>query len=174
MVFCCIDKLKMSVKACYITGPKSFRYLYEMPSGLTTEVGYVCSIACLFMFDVRRRWGVVFGHCLRLTLTIFLSMGSCGSLEVDAYCLLSRCGCSLGEGIVLLYVSVYVLLRYRKSTKVWRDWFRMRWWWENVSMLSVVRVGYYHAFLCLMFVCGWWYPVRSAGVWGGSLRRIYN
>ena len=45
IVFWWIDRLEMSVRAPMATGPSCFRCLYEIPSGPTEEVGFVCSIA---------------------------------------------------------------------------------------------------------------------------------
>ena len=53
MVLYWIDRLKMSVRAPMATGLSCFRCLYEIPSGPTEEVGFVCSIACLVMLGVK-------------------------------------------------------------------------------------------------------------------------
>ena len=66
------------------TGPSCFRCLYEMPSGLTEEVGFVCSIACFVMLGVKGGGELFYGRCLRSVLSIFLSEVSCYSLEMDA------------------------------------------------------------------------------------------
>ena len=81
--------------------------------------------------------------------SIFLPIGSCGSLEMDAQCLLSRFDSSLGEGIVFLFVafasrvsgeSVYVLLRFRVSLR-------------NLGGIGFVWNGAENLFLfCLLFV----------------------
>ena len=66
----------------------------------------------------------MFGHCLRCVLLSILSMGWCGSLEIVAKCLLRKFDCSLGEGIVFLFVvmascvsgvSAYMLSRLQMS-----------------------------------------------------------
>ena len=78
------------------------------------------SIAALVMLGVIGGGGSVFGRCRRCVLLSNLSVGWCGSLDMFAKCLLRRFDCSLGEGIVLLFVvmascvsgaSVNVLLR---------------------------------------------------------------
>ena len=82
------------------------------------------SIADLVMLGVIGGEGSVLGRCLRCVLLSNLSVGWCGSLEIVAKCLMRRFDCSLGEGIVLLFVvmascvsgvSVYVLLRLLMS-----------------------------------------------------------
>jgi len=64
----------------------------------------VSSIAALVMLGVIGGGGSVLGRCLRCVLLSLLSVGWCGSVEMDARCLLRRFDCSLGEGIVLLFV----------------------------------------------------------------------
>ena len=69
MVFCWMDRLKISVRALTATGPRSFRCLYEIPSGQTAEVGFVCSIDCLVILGVKGGGGrfvgaACFGLCL--------------------------------------------------------------------------------------------------------------
>ena len=62
------------------------------------------SIAALVMLGVIGGGGEVFGRCRRCVLLSNLSVGWCGNLDMLAKCLLRRCDCSLGEGIVLLFV----------------------------------------------------------------------
>ena len=73
VMLCWIDRLNMSARAPMATGPSCFRCLYEMPSGPTEEVGFVCSIACLVMLGVKGSGGSFSGRCLRCDLSIFLS-----------------------------------------------------------------------------------------------------
>ena len=72
----------MSVTAPMATGPICFRCLYEMPSGPTEEVGFVCSIACLVMLGVKRSGGswakvfhsyLVFDYCTILQVFLLFS-----------------------------------------------------------------------------------------------------
>ena len=83
MVVCYTDTSRMSVKDLMTTGSSCFRYLYEMPSGRTEEVGFVFSITCFVVWGKRRR-GVVLGALLALDFVYFLVGGSCGSLVMDA------------------------------------------------------------------------------------------
>ena len=64
------------------------------------------SIADLVVLGVFEGGGLVLGRCLRCVLLSNLSVGWCGSLEVVEKCLLRRFDCSLGEGIVLLFVVI--------------------------------------------------------------------
>ena len=78
-----MDKSKISVRAPMATGPSCFRCLYEKPSGPTEEVGFVCSIPCFVMLGVKGG-GVVLRAVFAFILSIFLSVVSCGSLEMEA------------------------------------------------------------------------------------------
>ena len=100
---------------------------------------------------------------MRWIPSIFLSVWSCGSLELDAWCLLSRFDCSFGEGIVFVFVliascvsgvSVHVLFRFRMSLQSLKGLVLYVMVLSIFSMLPVVRFGYHSIFLRLMFVCG--------------------
>ena len=84
VVFCWIDRLKMPDRAPMATGSSCFRCLYELPSGPTEEMGFICYIACFVMLGVKGGGASFWGRCLRCVLYIFSSCVSCGSLEVDA------------------------------------------------------------------------------------------
>ena len=79
-----MDRLKISVKALMVTGPSCFRCLCEMPSGPTEEVDFVYSIVWFVLMGVKGGWCRFRGAvCVGLHISIFLSVGSCGSLEID-------------------------------------------------------------------------------------------
>ena len=72
MVFCWMDRSKISVRTPMDTGPSCFRCLYKTPSGLTEEVGFVCSIACFVMLVVKGGDGLFCGPSSCCILSIFL------------------------------------------------------------------------------------------------------
>ena len=110
-------------------GPDCYRpKMFQVPVGYAIRAsagGWFCEIYCGLSHaggDWRR--GSLFGRCLRCVALSNLSVGWCGILEIFAKCLLRRFDCSMGEGIVLLFVvmascvsgvSVYLLLRLLMS-----------------------------------------------------------
>ena len=75
MVFCWMDRLKMSNRALMTTGPSCSRCLCVIPSEPTEEVAF-CPFNCLFRH--------VGGLCSRWILSIFMLVGSCDSLVMVA------------------------------------------------------------------------------------------
>ena len=53
MVFCWMDRLMMSARAPIAIGASCFRCLFEMPSGPTEKVVFVCSIACFVVLEMK-------------------------------------------------------------------------------------------------------------------------
>ena len=77
MVFRCMDRLKMSVRALRATGPSSFRCLYEMPSW-ANRGGEFCLIYCLFRHvGGERRSGIVLGALHALDFYLFSCRWGC-------------------------------------------------------------------------------------------------
>ena len=156
MVFYWIERFKMSVKFLITTGPRCFKCLYEMPSGSIAEIGFVFSIACLVVFGAKVGGGLFCWRCLR-----WLSLFCCqwGRVVVWRW-MHSVCGVGLtvvwGRGFcsylwwwlrVCLYMYCWAFVW---GCRVWRNWFCMRWCWEVICILSVVRVGYHRVFLCYL------------------------
>ena len=74
MMFCWKDGLKISVRALMATSLCCFRWLCEMPTRPTKEVGFVCSTAC-FIFSRLKRGGVVFWALLTFNSVYVLGGG---------------------------------------------------------------------------------------------------
>ena len=58
----------------------------------------------MVMLEVNGGAGSVRSLIFLCVLSIYLSVGSCGSCDVEEFCVISKLDCSLGEGIVLLFV----------------------------------------------------------------------
>ena len=67
-------------------------------------IDLVLSIAVLDMIWVKGGGGLVRGLILLCVLYISLSVGPCGSANLEEWRALSRFDCSLGEAIVLLFM----------------------------------------------------------------------
>ena len=87
MVLCWIDRFNMSVRGPMATGPKCFRCLYEMSSGPTENVGFVCYIASLSYWGLKEVGECFVGaacavfclfSCLRCSVVVRRWMSSVG------------------------------------------------------------------------------------------------
>ena len=63
-----MDRFKMSVGALMTIGPICSRCLYEMPSGLKEQLGFVCSNAYFVILGAREGGGSFLGRGLRCVL----------------------------------------------------------------------------------------------------------
>ena len=103
MVFCRMDKLNMSVRARWLLAQDFLGS--EMLSGLTAELGLVCSITCLVIFGVKG--GV--GHCWgAVCFGFFLFSCRWGYVEVPRW---MRSVC---------YVGLIVIWRIGLCSYLWR------------------------------------------------------
>ena len=58
ILLCLMERFEMAVRALMAKNPSSFRCFYEMPSGLTEDVGFICSIICFVKLGVKGGGGM--------------------------------------------------------------------------------------------------------------------
>ena len=89
--------LNMYVRAPMATRPRCFNCRSDMPSGPVDPFCPVLSITVFVMLGVNKGGGSVTSLILLCVLSISLSLGLCGSRDMEEECALISFDCYLGE-----------------------------------------------------------------------------